>query len=184
MLALRAYLITLTGLTIAAGCGGAVEDTLTTNLDAGGSVTDGSVRPTVDATVMPPPDSAVSPPPPASVPCGDAGTCDPSVQVCCVTLQGQQVFNACVAKGSCKGSSFACTSAANCPQGQVCCGTLSGGGAINASCKTSCQGGFQEPQLCKSNAECTAPGDTCQPAVGGLSVCRGGGPPPKDAGPG
>ncbi len=182
-----ACLVTLTAISVALACGGAVEDPLlSSTTDAATGAADATTPPTRDATVSPPAtDSAPPPPPVASIPCGDGGTCDPNAQVCCVTFMGQQASTSCVAKGTCKGSSFGCTSAANCGAGEVCCGSLQGGQSVTATCKPQCQGGFQEPQLCANSAECKTPGETCQPAFGGLSTCRGGGgPTPKDAGPG
>lgn len=180
---------------LAVACGGSVAtsddttgtDSGTTGGDATTGGPDGSTG--VDGGV-PVGDSSV-PPTQQPIACGDAGSCDPSTQVCCVTGGGGGggISTACTAIGSCMGSSFSCESAKNCTMGEVCCADFMGGmggGSITATCKPMCAGGFMEPQLCADSSECPM-GQVCRNAFGGLKICRnpppdGGFPPPKDAG--
>ena len=108
-------------------------------------------------------------PPPEPIQCGNS-SCDPQTQVCCVTFNGQNVNETCTNQGQCNGASLGCTSAASCPNGEVCCATLTQQ-QQSAQCAQQCQGGFQNPQLCATNAECPK-GQTCQQSPFGLMVCR------------
>lgn len=171
-------------------CGGQIDGGIDLPADGGAldattppTSNDGSVA-TKDGGTVNPGDATVVPPV-QPTPCGDAGACDPTTQVCCVTFQNQKLATACVANGQCQGSSLSCTSASNCPNGQVCCagfqgGGGGGGGSIKSTCKTQCAGGFQEPQLCAVDSECPQ-GQKCQLTQIGVKACvggGGGGPPP------
>jgi len=177
----------------AVACGGSVASSDDTSLDGSTSTSNDATTSSLDGSTTGSDGGVVTVdagPPVQPVACGDAG-CDPSTQVCCVTVKGpQNIQQQCVANGSCQGSSFSCTGSANCPNGEVCCADFQGGGgggSVTTTCKSQCAGGFQEPQLCQSAAECP-PGDQCRQIFGGLKACvapfDGGGPPPKDAGPG
>ncbi len=108
-------------------------------------------------------------PPPTSIQCGNT-TCNSSTQVCCVTYNGQTLQETCTAQGQCQGGGFACSSASSCPNNEVCCATITQT-QQTSKCQTACQGGFQNPQLCATTAECPS-GLTCKPTPFGFSVCR------------
>ena len=117
----------------------------------------------------PPPDGGPPPPPPGPIQCGNA-TCNPQTQVCCVTFNGQTVNETCTAQGQCNGAALSCTSASSCPPNEVCCATLTQQ-QQSSQCQPQCQGGFQHPQLCATDAECPQ-GTTCKPSPFGPKVCR------------
>jgi hypothetical protein len=117
----------------------------------------------------PPPPPIDAGPPPAPIQCGTA-SCNAQTQVCCVTFNGQNVTETCTPQGQCSGASLSCTSAASCTNGEVCCATLSQQ-QQSAQCQTKCQGGFQNPQLCATSAECPQ-GTTCKSSPLGLKTCR------------
>ena len=104
----------------------------------------------------------------APITCGNV-TCS-SGEECCVTFGNQQLNYACTQQGQCQGAALDCTSAANCPPNEVCCASLSQQN-LSASCAPQCQGGFQNPQLCATNAECP-PGTTCKNSQIGFKICR------------
>jgi hypothetical protein len=121
----------------------------------------------IDAQPPPPPPDAS--PPPQPIQCGTS-SCDPNTQVCCVTFNGQNVNETCTAQGQCSGAALACTNAASCPPNEVCCATLTQQ-QQSSQCQAQCQGGFQHPQLCSTDAECPQ-GMTCKNSPFGLKVCR------------
>lgn len=179
----RVYAALTLAVVAAAACGGDVSTDNTnpgpdssTPTDSGNTGTDSSSAPDTSTPLAP-------------LPCGMT-TCDPSTQVCCVTFQ--PTTQTCIAIGApCSGGTLSCSSKLNCSSGDVCCLDYAGG-KVTTTCKPACLGGFQEPQLCASDGECTPP-DTCRTIPGGYKACvpptpdggfkfDGGGP--KDAGPG
>lgn len=168
-----------------AACGGrtTLDDSLTgkdasaTN-DGGIIVQDGGI---ILDSGFPPPDASPppfdgGPPPPLDaggpggpISCGN-GVCNSATETCCVTYNGQSLSQTCTPIGSCQGATFDCSSASSCPPGDVCCAQFSQQ-SQSASCQPACQGGFQNPQLCASTAECPQ-GTTCKPTPFGFNVCR------------
>ena len=135
----------------------------------GGVIQDGGI---VVFDVAPPPDDALPPPPPPDggpITCGKV-SCNSATEVCCVTFGNQQVTYACTQQGQCQGASLDCTSAASCPSNEVCCGNLSQQN-IGSQCEPQCAGGFQNPQLCATSAECPK-GTTCKSSQIGFKICR------------
>jgi hypothetical protein len=121
----------------------------------------------VDVDAAPPPFDAG--PPGNPIQCGNT-TCNSSTDVCCVTANGQVVNEACTPIGQCKGAAFSCSSASSCPNNEVCCATFTQT-QQTSQCQSACQGGFQNPQLCASTAECPN-GLTCKQTPFGFKTCR------------
>ena len=184
--ALISFRPVLVGLVVAvaaaAACGGDVADqgnglpdsstdSPSSTADTSTGNGDSSANPDTSSTTVTP------------IPCG-MGACDPSTQFCCIIFQPASQM--CLATGSpCMGAALSCTSASSCTSGDVCCADIMGT-KVSSSCKPKCAGGFMEPQLCASSAECTPP-DTCRMILGGYKACAppqpdGGFPPPKDGG--
>lgn len=134
--------------------------------DSGPILVDASPPPPFDGGPPPPPDAG---PPPQPIQCGNT-TCNPQTQVCCVTFNGQTTNETCTPQGQCNGAALSCTSAANCPPNEVCCATLTQT-QQSSQCQAQCQGGFQHPQLCGTDAECPQ-GTTCKPSPFGVKICR------------
>ena len=134
----------------------------------GGPIFVDASPPSTDAAPPPPPPLDAGPQP-QPIQCGTS-TCDPQTQVCCVTFSGQTVTEACTNQGQCKGAELSCTSAASCPAIEVCCATLTQQ-SQSAQCAPQCKGGFQNPQLCATDAECPQ-GTTCKNSPLGLKICR------------
>ena len=134
-----------------------------------------------DATPPPPFDAGPppidgAPPPPIDggtfggpIQCGST-VCNGSIETCCVTYNGQNLNEICAPIGQCQGASFDCSSEKRCPPNEVCCGHFSQTGQ-GSDCAPSCQGGFGNPQLCATTAECPA-GQTCKPTPFGFKTCR------------
>ena len=168
---------------IAAACGGrtTLDDSITggdasTGSDGGIVFKDGGVI--LDSGLPPPADAS---PPPFDGGVGDAGgpggpiscgngVCNAPAETCCVTFNGQTLNETCTPAGQCSGASFDCSGAESCPNGEVCCGHFTQQ-SQSASCAPKCQGGFQNPQICETSAECP-PNLTCQQSPFGFKVCR------------
>jgi hypothetical protein len=125
--------------------------------------------PPEDGGPPPPPPIDAGPPPGNPIDCGNA-TCNSSTEVCCVTFNGQTLNEACTPQGQCNGAPFACSSASSCSNGDVCCASFTQQ-KQSSQCQPKCQGGFQNPQLCATSAECPQ-GTTCKPSPFGFSTCR------------
>ena len=165
----RVYAALITATAAAAACGGDVATNPNVNDNPDSSQAGDTSTTMGDSSTAPDTSTPLAP-----LPCGMA-TCDPSTQVCCVTFQ--PTTETCIAIGGpCMGGTLACSSSLNCTGGEVCCLDYGMGGA-STTCKPSCLGGFQEPQLCASDAECKAP-DTCRMIYGGYKACA----PPFDGG--
>ncbi len=181
----RAATLGLIAITLFA-CGGRTTlddlssgDAATPGSDGGIPGNDGGVI--VDAIAPPPPSDAIAPPPfdggpppidggtTGTIQCGQS-TCSASTDVCCVTFNGQSTSETCTPPNQCQGAQFDCSGAASCPPGEVCCGSFSQQ-KQGASCAPACQGGFQNPQICQTSAECPN-GLTCKPTPLGFDVCR------------
>jgi hypothetical protein len=165
-------------LVIAMGCGGSTA--AIQGGDDGGGASDAPV-----STDSPSGNNEAGPGG-GSIQCGQATTCDPATQECCVSFGGGG--DQCIAKGgNCQGVALSCTSASSCPSGDVCCASLQGrlrdGGTLATSCDPQCTQG--EVQLCATTAECPQ-GDDCRRGFGGIRFCAppfdGGFPPPRDGG--
>lgn len=173
----------LLGLVCLVACGGRTELGGETLGEDGGIIpTDGSVSDSPnsrdvtvsDGPILPdvaPPPFDSGPPVGPPIQCGMT-TCNSADQVCCLTFMGMTGGASCTAPTACMGIPLACSSAIDCPMGEVCCGSFGGMGAPPGSrCRPMCMGGFNNPQLCASSAECPT-GLTCQPTPFGYKVCR------------
>ncbi len=161
-----------------AACGGRTTLSDDTSLVDGSTTFDGSITPDggviiQDGGVIIPdasPPIDASPPQEAGTPITCGTTTCTTPEVCCVTFGNQQVNYACTQQGQCQGASLDCTSAANCPPNEVCCASFSQQ-SVSSGCAPQCQGGFQNPQLCATNAECPQ-GTTCKSSQIGFKICR------------
>jgi hypothetical protein len=144
--------------------GGTSKDGGVIGQDGGVIVFDGGV-PMPDAS--PPPIDAG--PPPGIIQCGTS-VCNGSTETCCVTYNGQTLNETCTPQGQCQGASFDCSGASSCPPGEVCCGSFSQT-SQGAQCVSTCQGGWQHPQICETDTECPQ-GETCRSSPFGFKVCR------------
>jgi hypothetical protein len=141
----------------------------------------GIVQPSDDAGPAPTGDGGgrVNPPPvtdggPDQTVCGTM-TCNSTTDVCCLATRMCVAANA-----ACRGSTLVCSGSNSCAAGNVCCQEAVGRDTTS-KCLTKCPAG--DPQLCTTNADCTAP-DVCRAAGADYGVCARPVmvPPPRDAG--
>jgi hypothetical protein len=156
-------------------CGGRTDLGERVEVDGGLPPEDASGLDIAIGDVVGPPDVGIDslPPvdagPPPGIQCG-TDICNPQTEVCCVTFGGMMIQESCTDPMSCGGAALTCSSAQSCPMGEVCCGFFMMGNA-GSKCEPMCKGGFQNPQLCATDAECPM-GQTCKNSPFGFKTCR------------